>query len=208
MTEATRDFRQFLKCLTSKVTRLMFRVFIRDPNTWYGHGDPVLGAARVPLVSTPWRLAAIGHLGLHFHGCRAWLCCSQVSEVWNSESTLVVEIVNHFDGSLVSRDHIHLCLQALPPHLENEIISYSAFHDHVSSTRILVWNFGTSSVPQSILRCLRETGGSPSANHPPHHSQILYFIVALTIFLLCSLSSSALCRPCASPDLLTLQYHF
>ena len=112
VTVTTRDFRQFVKCLTSKMARLMFRVFIRDPNTWYGHRDPVLGATRVPLVSTPWQLAAIGHLGLHIHRCRAWLCCSQVSKIWNSESTLAVEIVNHFDGSLFSRDHIHLCLHA------------------------------------------------------------------------------------------------
>ena len=29
-----------------------------------------------------------------------------------SKSTIVVEIVSHFDGSLVSRDHIHLFLLA------------------------------------------------------------------------------------------------
>ena len=55
------------------MTRLIFGVSIRDPITWYDLSDPVLCAAGVPLVSTPWRLAAIGHLGLHILGCRGWI---------------------------------------------------------------------------------------------------------------------------------------
>ena len=168
-------------------------VSIRDPDTWYGHSDPVLCAARVPLVNTPWRLVAIGHLDLHIHGCRGWICCSQgIKDLEFRGARMAVEIDNHFDGSLVSRDHIHRFLHAEPPHFGDEIISCSAFHDHVSSARPVVWDFCASCVPRSILRCLRETGGTPSANQPysTSHSKttvrdvpkILYFVSGIVPF--------------------------
>ena len=40
---------------------------------------------QVPLYSTTWRLAAIGHRDLHVHECRGWICCSQGITIWNSE---------------------------------------------------------------------------------------------------------------------------
>ena len=63
----------------------MFGVSFRDPNTWYGHSDPVLCAAWVSLASTPWRLATICHLDLHIHRCHDWKIAAKVSRIWNSE---------------------------------------------------------------------------------------------------------------------------
>ena len=88
---------------------------------------------------------------------------AKVSKIWNSEEprmTVVVE--NLFDGSIVSRDHIHRVLHADPLLLETEIIWCSASRDHVFSARPVVRDFCTSCIPRSIHRCPNETGGAPS----------------------------------------------
>ena len=44
--------------------------------------------------------------------------CSQgIQDLEFREAKIAVEIDNHFDGSLVSRDHVHRFLHAEPPHL-------------------------------------------------------------------------------------------
>ena len=72
---------------------------------------------------------------------------------------------DHFDDSLIARDHIHRFLHAELPHFGDEHI-WSANQDHVSSARPMVWDFCASCVPRSILHCPKETSEAPSGtNH-------------------------------------------
>ena len=59
------------------MARLMFAIFIRDPDPWYDKSVPILGTAYVPLARTSCWLAAISHLDLYIHGCCGWIYCSQ-----------------------------------------------------------------------------------------------------------------------------------
>ena len=73
-------------------------------------------------------------------------------------------IGNLFDGSIVSRDHLHRVLHTEPLLFETEIFCYSALHDHVSSARPVVWDCSTSCVPRSILCYATGSGGAPNAS--------------------------------------------
>ena len=56
-----------------------FAVGAGTAGTYRLHGRVSLRvrSARVALASTPWRLVATGHVGLHTLGCRGWICGSQ-----------------------------------------------------------------------------------------------------------------------------------
>ena len=79
---------------------------------------------------------------------------------------MAVEIGNLFDGSLVSKNHIHRFLHAEPTHVKDDIIWNSAFHDHVCSHRPVVWGFLCLMCSSEHTSLSEEAGEAPSANLP------------------------------------------
>ena len=104
---------------------------------------------------------------------------------------MAVEIDNHFDSSLVSRDHIHRFLHAEPPHLGTRSSGAVPF---TTMFPLLVLWFGIS-VPLVFLGAYFAVRGKPVRDVP---KVFVILSVALCHFVLCTRSSSSLCHPCGN----------
>ena len=90
-----------------------------------------------------------------------------------------MEIDNHFDGSLVSRDHVHRFLHAEPPHLGMK--SSGAVPFPTIFTLLVLWFW--ISVPLVFLRAYFAVRGKPvklpvRTYHIPRHITEQHFVLS------------------------------
>ena len=105
-----------------------------------------------------------------------------------------MEIDNHFDGSLVSRVHIHRLLHAEPPHLGARSSGAGPFIT-VFAQLVLWFGFSVPLVFLGAYFAVRRTGGAPSANQLYSTSnskatvrdvpRFLFFVSGIVPFLCC-----------------------
>ena len=124
-------------------------------------------------------------------GAVAGSVAAKVSKIWNS-GRIPVEIVNHLDGSLVSRDHIQRFLYAQPPHLKTfRLVQCHSRPCLLCSSGGLGFLCLLGSSEHTSLS--EENGGPPSTNQP-------YSITFLTtdsdvpkVFVFCQWYCAILC---------------
>ena len=102
-----------------------------------------------------------------FLGAVAGSVAAKVSKIWNS-GRIPVEIGNHLDDSLVSRDHIQRFLHAQPPHSKTfRLVQCLSRPCPLCSTGNLGFLCLLGSSEHTLLS--KENGGAPSTNNIPRH---------------------------------------